>query len=423
MRVATVVRAARGRRGIVVLAAAVAFSIAVPVGIGLAATPPKAAPITDYLNYIGGKKSIASGKPIVIGWVNAQGGPVSFAAATSAAAAAEKYINAKLNGVRGRPLKLHTCFIAQAEEEGKKCGLTLANDANVQVIAFGAVVTGNQSIYATIQGKKPIIIGVSASPVDGSQKNVYSLNGDQPHVLGPWGTYAKTVLHAKTASIIYDNQAGSIPAAAATKKGLEAAGVKVTSVGFDPSLTDLLGPLTAAGVATTDMIVPMVGFGYCVSLAKALLQIGAKAPVVSNPLCTFIPPVAYPGGDFPKWVIGAAQSNTARTDLPDVAAYAKTAVQYGLAAKDVPNAFAALAWSEIFTLAKIMNTIPAGKLSSATIGAAIKAYKGPIVMGPPSINCGFDPAAPAVCNNQTRFDQYLGNGKWKGVTGWLKPPK
>lgn len=423
MRVATVLRSVRGRRGIVVLAAAVAFSIAVPVGLGFAVGTHAVGPITNYLSYIGGKKSTASGKPIVIGWVNAQGGPTSFPGATTAAVAAEKYINAKLNGVHGRPLKLHTCFIAQAEEEGKKCGLTLANDANVKVIAFGAVVTGNQSIYATIKAKKPIVIGVSASPVDGSQKNVYSLNGDQPHVLGPWGTYAKNILHAKTASIIYDNQAGSIPAANATKKGLQDAGIKVTSVGFDPSLTDLLGPLTAAGVANTDMIVPMVGFAYCVSLAKALQQIGAKAPVVSNPLCTFIPPAAYPGGDFPHWTIGAAQSNTARSDLPDVAAYMKTAEQYGLAAKDAPGVFSALAWSEIFAMAKIMNTIPASKISSATIAAAIKAYKGPIVMGPPSINCGLDPAAPAVCNNQTRFDQYLGNGKWKGVTGWLKPPK
>jgi branched-chain amino acid transport system substrate-binding protein len=422
MRVPSLVRSARGRRGIAVLVAAVTLGLTISAGLSFAADKP-GGPVTDYLSYTGGKKAQAHGSPIVIGWINAQGGNPSFPGATIAAIAAEKYINTELNGVHGHPLKLHTCYIAQAEEEGKKCGLALANDSNVNVIAYGAVVTGNQSIYATIQGKKPIVIGVSASPVDGNQKNVYILNGDQPHVLGPWGTFGRDVLKAKTAAIFFDDQAGSIPAAAATKKGLQDAGIKVTSVGFDPNLTDLLGPLTAAGVASTNMIVPMVGFQYCVATAKALAQLGAKAPVVSNPLCTFIPPPAYPGGDFPKWIIGAAQSNTAIPTLPDVKAYLTASGKYGLKATDATNVFAALAWSEVLAIAKIMNAIPANKVNAATIGAAFKAYKGSIVMGPPSINCGFDKSAVAVCNNQTRFDQYLGGGKWKSVSGWLKPPK
>ena len=61
-------------------------------------------------------------------------------------------VNAELGGVHGHPLKLNECFIAQAEEEGVRCGQQMANDRAVNVILYGAVVVGNQSIYATHQG-------------------------------------------------------------------------------------------------------------------------------------------------------------------------------------------------------------------------------------------------------------------------------
>jgi hypothetical protein len=153
------------------LAAALAVGLAVPAGLGLAASPEPGA-VTDYLSYLGGKKGQARGKsPVVIGWINQQGGPLpSFDAATKALVAGTKYINAELNGVHGQPVKLHTCYIGGTEEQGKNCGLVMANDKNVKVILFGAVTIGNQSIYATIKASKPIVIGVSASPVDGNQR-------------------------------------------------------------------------------------------------------------------------------------------------------------------------------------------------------------------------------------------------------------
>ena len=69
-------------------------------------------------------------------------------------------VNAELGGIHGHPVRLHECFIAQAEEEGVRCGQQMANDRNVKVILYGAVIVGNQSIYATIKGSKPIIGGV-----------------------------------------------------------------------------------------------------------------------------------------------------------------------------------------------------------------------------------------------------------------------
>jgi len=421
MRLSSVARVARRRSTLVVLAATAVVGLTATVGITFAAT---GGPVTDYLGYVGGKKGQARGnKPFVIGFINAQGGNPEFPQVTRTLIAFTKYVNKELNGVHGQPVKLQTCYIAQAEEEGKRCGQVMLNNSSVKVIETGALVTGNQSIYGVIRGTKPIVIGVSANPVDSVQKNVFLLNGDQPHVLGQWGTLGRDTLHAKTAALISENQAGAQPAFNATKKGLQDAGIKVNGVLFDPQTTDLIGPLTAAGAQTADMVIPMVGFPYMVAAAKAIQALGITKPVVVNPLILFIPPPAFPGGDWPHWIVGAAQANTGIPTLPDVKAYFAITDKYGVKHSDAADPFSALAVSEMLLIVKLVNAMPPSKITSASISAALKAYRGATVMGPPSIHCGMDPSAIAVCNNQTRFDEYLGGGKWKTVSGWLKPPK
>ena len=101
-----------------------------------------------------------------------------------------------------------------------RCGQQMANDRNVKVILYGAVVVGNQSIYATIKGTKPIIGGVTANAADPTAKNAYFLNGSQTSVLGPFGTYTKRFLpKVKTVAIVYPNQPGADTAAFALRKG------------------------------------------------------------------------------------------------------------------------------------------------------------------------------------------------------------
>ncbi|MBO0869121.1 MAG: ABC transporter substrate-binding protein, partial [Micromonosporaceae bacterium] len=158
--------------------------------------------VTDYVKYTEGKagKADASLPPVTIGWVNQQGGQTEIGHfATSGAELAVKYANAELGGVGGHPVQLNTCFIASAEEEGTTCGQKLVADKSVSVIAEGGVAIGNQSLYSTIGGAKPVIVGVAATPVDAAQPNAVILFGDVTHVLGPFGTYAKDVLKAKTA--------------------------------------------------------------------------------------------------------------------------------------------------------------------------------------------------------------------------------
>lgn len=381
--------------------------------------------VTDYPSFVGGEggEADSSQTPIAIGWVNGQGGAQEIPEATAAAEAAVDYVNAELGGIGGRPIELHTCFIAQAEEEGQTCAQQLANDDEVSIVAFGAVVTGNESFHSTLGGSKPVIIGVSGSPADQTAENAYALYGTQTSVLTPWGTYVRDELGAETAAIVFPSQAGANSAADAATEGLQAAGIDVTAVGYDPEVTDLLAPLTAAGGQDADVIVPMTDVPGCSNLANALEQIGATQPVVSNPLCLSPPVMAALEGDFPQWTYGIAQSLPTDPNAEDSVTYLETSAQHGLAPEEAGSPFAALAWAEVLTIARFMNAAGPDNITPESMTEQVQAFDGPLIMGAPSVDCGYDPEIPASCNNQTKFYDYLGEGQFEAVTDWLQPPE
>ncbi|HTU07887.1 MAG TPA: ABC transporter substrate-binding protein, partial [Trebonia sp.] len=270
--------------------------------------------VTNYLTYVGGKAGPASSSesPVYIGFVNQQGGPTSVGPlATNGAQMAVNYANADLGGVDGHPIKLVTCFIASAEEEGTTCAQKFLADKNIDVVNMGGVAIGVQSFYSTLHGALPVIDGVAATTIDATQSNAVILFGDVTHVLGPFGTYASQVLHAKTAALVYpSDNAGIALGAAAVKSALQTAGVSVKAVGYSESQTDLTSVLTAAGAQTADMVIPYTDSAGCVNVAKSLIQLGITnaKKIVSAPLCLNGQVAAGLGGDFPIWTYAIASS-------------------------------------------------------------------------------------------------------------------
>lgn len=419
----------RSRRGLIVaLASLVALGLLVSAAMGArsksAAPVPQSSkyPPLNYQAYVGGKGK-ATGSPITIGWINGQGGPptMNFPQGTKLAEAAVKMINTELGGVHGHPLQLDECFIAQAEEEGQKCGQQMANNSAVKVVEVGVMVVGNQSYYNVIQGSKPTIFGVSANNLDATAKNVYLLIGSSNSVLGMFGRYTKKVYpKTKTVAVAYANQAGADVAAGNLLKGFTQVGIKGSLIPYSATATDLVGPATEAEKA--DVIVASCGFVDCPLFAKALAQIGNSKPVVTPPLVTFLPPQAFPGGDYPKWDVGVAQSFTKAPDK-QIKLYLKKSSQYGATAADQQSVFAELAWTQMLALDRVLNQIPYKKLSSASIAAQMKKFTGPLTMAAPKIACGkVDPSQPAACGNLAQFFRYAGNGVWKQTSGYLGPP-
>jgi len=380
--------------------------------------------VTDYRSFVGGKAGSADDAlaPLVIGWVNIEGGSIgSTPEATRAARAAVKYVNDTLGGIDGHPLALKVCTIASAEEEGQKCGQQLLNDPAVQATAFGNVFMGDSAFVSVLKGQKPLIVGVATGTAAAVARNAFILFGDLTHVFAPWGTYARDVLHARTAAVIYTNIPGDKAAGAAVRQGLEAAGLKVTSVGFDVQAGDLLGPVTAAGAQTADIIVPIAQGNGCVGIAKALRQLATAKPVVATPVCLTADVAQGMGGDLPTWTYGIAQTLPSDAASADAKAYLAASAQAGLSNEDATQVFAALAWSEILTYAKIFNMIGADKVTPQAVTTRLQQFSGPVVMGSPEIKCGQFPDAPGVCNTRSKFYSYHGKGAFAQTAGWLAP--
>jgi branched-chain amino acid transport system substrate-binding protein len=409
------------RLAVAIGVAAIAAAVAVPSALG---TRSAGGPVTDYVKYTGGKAGKADPKlsPIVIGAINTQGGQVLVGPGwTDGIKSAVQYVN-NHGGIQGHRLVVKYCFTTSAEEEGTKCGQQFANDKKISVVEFGAVAVGNQSFYAALGNNKPTVGGVELLPVDAQRKNGFALFGTNDSVLGPWGTLGKDVLHAKTAAVVYPQIPGIDYGAKVEQASLDSAGIKTTLVGFAANATDLTGPLTAAGAQNADMIVPQSNAAGCVNIAKALDALGkSSTPVVSNPLCLDPAVPAGLGGDLPKWIYGIASSLGFDTTDPAVAPFIK-----GLKAVGKPklaaDAWVIVAWGQVLTTAKIMNKLGVNNITAAKFTKAIRAFKGPQALGAPSLQCGKYPAEPAACNDQAQFFQYMGAGKFKRMTGFLRPP-
>ena len=387
--------------------------------------------VTNYVTYTGGKSGPAdkSLAPVYIGFVNQQGGPTAVGLlATAGAQMAVNYANAELGGIDGHPIQLVTCFIASAEEEGTTCAQKFLANKKINVINLGGVAVGVQSFYSTLHGAIPVIDGVAATPIDTTQKNAVILFGDATHILPPFGTYAKDVLHAKTAALVYpSDNAGIAIGAAAIKQGLQAAGVTVKSVGYSESTTDLTSVLTAAGAQTADMVIPYSDTAGCVNLAKGLTALGITDPkkIVSAPLCLNGQVIAGLG-DWPHWTYAIASSLFGDPTDPGMPPYMAVASKYSTPA-NAPDPWNIVNFGQMLTTIKIMNEVGYANLSPSAILAKAEAFTGPQALGAPSHACGKYSSAPAVCNDRIQLFEYAGGvtkGRpdWVKMSGWIQPP-
>jgi branched-chain amino acid transport system substrate-binding protein len=378
--------------------------------------------VTNFAQYAGGSgKANPSLSPVTIGWVNEQGGPPSstFPEATRAAQAVVKMINAELGGVHGHPVQLATCFIATSEAQGTTCGQQMINTKGVEAILEGLDAIGNASMYSVLGGTIPTLVGVSADPADDAGKNVFELEGSGTSATVAFGPFLrKQFPSAKTIAIAYQNLPGAVPISQGIQHSAQQAGFTVTMIPYSSTATDLIGPATEMEQA--DVTVPDCGFVDCPLMAKAIKEIGGAKPAISVPLFTDLPGSVYPGGDVPHWIAGEATANLAFTTDPGVAAYYQKVEQHGLSQADAISPFSGVAFGSLLLAVKLMNEIPFAQLSPSAITAKLKAYVGPIPLGPTSINCTgkLQAATPNVCSDFDQFFQYAGKGQWKLLQSW-----
>lgn len=254
--------------------------------------------IAHGVEYTGGAGGEASGDPIVIGYVNQEGGTPAFPEATIGADAAVWFANKYLGGVGGRPIELAKCTVTK-EEDGQKCAQEmLANDA-VQLVVVGAMFNGNQPLLDGLSGKKPVYISNPVTTPEFLATDAFAFTPGSPGVVAGLAVFAAKYLPEiagitvdKVAVVYNDNPAGQIAFSALTKPVLEGLGVaSVTGV----AVADTAGPqemataIQSAGAQDADVFYPLVTVQSCIGVYDALKTLEIETQVVTTGLCFGIP--------------------------------------------------------------------------------------------------------------------------------------
>ncbi len=380
--------------------------------------------VTDFVAYAGGKAGAAdtSLSTIKVGYVNQEGGPIEIGPTNDdGAEIAVKFINEKAGGIGGHPVELVKCYIASTEEEGQQCGQKLANDSSIVAVLLGAVAVGAEPLYAAL-GTKPVVGGVSVNAVDINQPNAAVLYGGAQYILAPYATFARDVLKAKSAALVYSEGAGTELPAAGQASAFKTAGIEIKVVSYPADAPDLTIPLQAAGATTADVVMPVINPNDCVKFEKAIQQLTIPdKKVLASPIC--LTPSTIEGlGDFPKWIYAIASSQTFDTSDPAVPPYQQILKDQGQD-KLIGDPWVNVGFGQMLTLAKWLNAAGPDTLTPDSIVKEMKAFGGPLVLGSPVIKCGKYPKAPGVCNDHTQFYQWNGSGQPMTKAGdWVPPP-
>jgi branched-chain amino acid transport system substrate-binding protein len=378
-----------------------------------------------YSKFTGGAagKADAGKSPVVIGFVNDEGGIPDFPEGSVAAKAAAKFVNDNLGGVDGHPVELNVCLVAGNEEQGQGCAQKFLGDKQVKVIAEVSQVVGAQSFHQTLSGQLPVVIGSPNSVADATAKNAYGISAGVFGTSPGFVSYATEFAHAKSASLLFPADDPTGQAAAKQIKGdLTKAGIKVTDVGYKSSSPDMLPSVIASGAAKTDVTVTLFPSPpTCIAGAKALQQANVTKPILALNLC-IAAPVKEAVGDYPKWTYVSLNTN------PDVPGDAPTDAYVEVMKAYAPEnanlgGFAPHAFMAALAAVKALNAAGGAAATSAAIAEKLKSYAGPTPMFAPDVKYGSIPGLPTIPSLQTRLYTYDGGGKWTDVTDgeWVLP--
>ena len=407
-------RSVRGRRLGVLAVCICVGGLLTQVGSPAAAQSPRSARasaaatvppvIKSYAKYADAKLGKANPKlaPVVIGFATNGGGSITPLSDQTVAAAqgGVTLINKYLGGVDGHPLQLSVCYVKNSEEEGAGCADQFVNNSKVVAIAYGSLAVGADTIDNVVAGKKPIIIPLSFSGNDATAKNAYVLFPTGQLAFNTVGTFLKTGLHAKTAAIIYPQSAGEQSLAGSIKAG--SVGIDAKVVGFNPTTLNVLGAMTAAGAQHADAVVgvALTTPANCEAFYKAASELGiSQSKLVSFTDC--LSPTMrsqYPGGDFPKgwYQIAEAGDNIIQNA---VGKQYKAALQMLGAASHLSDPWWVSGISSMLTIDQFLNHIGYRHITPATVTQEAKKFNGPLLYGPPVVQCRKYSKLPNDCGD------------------------
>ena len=373
-----------------------------------------------YSKFTHDKAGTATGSPVVIGFMNDQGGVPSYPESTAAGQAAADFVNRNIGGIDGHPVQLKTCLVT-SEAQGTQCAQEFLA-AKVPVVVETNGNLGGASFHQTLNGRIPVSMGVPASAADATAKNSYAVSAGVYASDAGFLSYASQNVHAKTASLLFPGDDPTSQVAAKGIKGfLGKGGIKVTAAGFSTSSPDMLPAVLSAGSSRTDLTIALlIAPSSCIAGYKAMQQAHITKPIIALQTC-ITGQVKQSLGDFPTWTYLSDASNPATTGDPATDDYLQVMKAY--APSSLTGGSAQQAFMSVLFAARALNVAGGAKATPAAIAAKMRSFPGPMPMFAPHIKYDGVPGLPAIPSLAARFYKYEGNGKWNDVTGgkWVTP--
>ncbi len=386
------------------------------------------------LDYTGGTAGAAAGASIKVGYANDED---FFPENTIGIEAARDYINKELGGAAGKPIELVPCKVSVAED-GAKCGTQFANDATISAVITGTILNGNKELYDALNGKKPVIVGNGVTADDFTTAAGQAFTAGSPGVVTGMGGFVATGLPAKPTSVAIlaqNNAAGKAAADFLFKPVMDKAKIGYTFVGIDDtaSASDVQAALKAVGADKADVLVPIITIQQCINVYDAMKALAITPTVVTTGLCFGTPMTdhlkqAGEAGPVPSgWYFGGYGYSYFQPDLASgMKTYIAKVQQYG---KPAPNSktleytgFAGPEFANLLTFDKFVNASK-GAVDLATLDAAIRGFKGPMMLQVGPLNCGKQtilglPIFISVCGAQMGIQQFK-DGVWTSIADGL----
>ncbi|MFT3865002.1 MAG: ABC transporter substrate-binding protein [Solirubrobacterales bacterium] len=231
-----------------------------------------------------GKEDKATGKPIVVGMLNLENGPVTFPQYKEATEAAIEYVNTYKGGIHGRPLELVECATDGQPATSTRCANQIVEKNPLFI--FGAADTGASGAFPVYERKGLAYIGgMPLTPTESNAENAATFISIAVADNAAAAAFAKETLGVKSAASINTSDTQGKYTGEIIQKSLEGAGLKVNYINVSPSASDLTSPAAEAVTAGAELVYIQVP-NACAPMMKALESVGNTVPVISVGTCS-----------------------------------------------------------------------------------------------------------------------------------------
>jgi branched-chain amino acid transport system substrate-binding protein len=337
-----------------------------------------------------------SGLPAVhIAFTNTDQGTTGQPSLTSGAKAAVAYANKDLGGIDGHPVVLDYCSAGADAQTNQACGQQFANDKADKVVLTGLMFNGGP-LYAALKPSGIPIVGFAPITQADFASPAYFWTAGQLSE-GGYIQLARAVAPGlKTIGAVgYDDAVGQ--ASLAFTKTF-AGNIAIKSVAVSTSAADLLGPISSLGKVGAYLL--SLSGTACIQAAQAIKQYAPTTPVVSANSCTSPDISSQAGSAMAGWYFPSLTivTNAAGADSDgDVRTFNDNYLAVGGDKTLEDSPYTSGEWGVTLTVIKILARIGYANLTLKNVAAALKAFTGPVILGPPKIACPGAAPYPGAC--------------------------